>query len=143
MGAVVRKLRNGLTVTTLLALAAWAAPAACASSLPTLLANTKCEQSCTKVVAIYKVRPHTVILAEAYGGNVVVSWSSWTHAAAAGSGTATSSGMGTTTTTPVNVQASRVRNGTFTRLTLTFTPSSGAPSVEVLHLHVGQQDWTT
>jgi hypothetical protein len=49
-------------------------------------------------------------------------------------GTSTASGMGSTTVLNVTVKASRVRNGRFTRFTVTTKGSNGAPDVEKLHL---------
>ncbi len=134
-----------LTLAMLLAMAAWPAVPAGASSLPTLLANTKCAHPCTKLLGIYEVRPHDVTLAEAYGGKLVITWSSWTSSAASGSGTATSQGMGGSQTIKVRVRASRVEHGTFTRLTLTTTGSNGKADVETLRLESsgGSPGWTT
>ncbi len=113
--------------------------AASASSLPSLLVNTKCgPHHCRTLVGIFKVRPLKIELSEAAGGEVTVSsWSSWTGASAAGTGTAVSSGMGHTTTLHVDLSASRARNGRFTRLTLTATTASGSPDIEKLHLTLG------
>ena len=132
---------GGLTLAAVLAAAAWLPAQASAGSLPTLLANQKCEHSCAKVVGVYKVRPHTVILAEAAGGDLVVDWSSWTKSAATGSGTTTASGMGTTTTLQVSVRAWRVKRGTFTRLSITDRALTGPSAVETLHLSTAQEEW--
>ena len=121
--------------------ALWLPAQASAGSLPTLLSKQRCEHSCSKVVGVYRVRPRTVILAEAAGGDLVVDWASWTKSAATGSGTATSSGMGTTTTLQVSVRAWRVRHGTFTRLTITDRALTGPSAVETLRLSTAQQDW--
>ncbi len=139
---MVSKTRSGLTLVAALAIAAWLPAPASAGSLPTLLTGLRCEgRGCSKVVAVYKVRPHTVVLAEALGGTLVVDWASWTQSSATGSGTTTSSGMGSTTTTQVNVRAWRVERGKFTRLTIT---SRGATRYsETLHLNTGQgASWT-
>ena len=142
---MVRQLRNGSTVATLLVAAAWPAVPAAASSLPTLLANTKCARPCTKLLGIYEVRPREVVLAEAFGGDLVLKWSSWTSSAAIGSGTSTSQSTGGSEKLRVSVRASLVKSGTFTRLTLTATGSNGKPDVETLHLgHAGgSPGWTT
>jgi hypothetical protein len=86
-----------------------------------------------------------VTLAEAAGGDLALTWSSWTSSAASGSGTATAQGMGGTQTLEVRVRASRVEHGTFTRLTLTTTGSNGKPDVETLRLETsgGSPGWTT
>jgi hypothetical protein len=140
----VRKTRSTLMLAAALAVAAWLPAAASARSLPTLLTNVKCEgSSCSKVVGVYKVRPHTVVLAEAAGGTLVVSWSSWTRSDATGSGTTSASGMGITTTLQVNVRAWRVRSGRFTRLTITDREATGPSSVETLHLNAGEGAWTS
>jgi hypothetical protein len=131
-------------VATVISVAALSAASASATVVPTLLANSKCSPNgCASLLGVYKVRPHKVFLAEAYGGNLVRSWTAWSSSAATGSGTATSSGMGTTTTDPINVRASRVRHGTFTRLTVTFTPASGPQTTETLHLNAANAGWTT
>jgi hypothetical protein len=138
---VVSKMRGGLTLAAALAVAAWLPAPASAHSLPTLLTGLRCEgRSCSKVLAVYKVRPHTVVLAEAYGGTLLVSWSSWAQSVATGSGTTTSSGMGITTTSQVNVRAWRVRSGRFTRLTITGRGATAGG--ETLHLNTGQAAWT-
>ena len=124
-----RKLGTALMVATLLALPAWVAASAEASGLPTIWATVN-----SKGASVYKVRPRTIDLAEAYGGTLTLTWSSWTKSAANGSGAAVASGMGATTTLNVNVHASRVKHGRFTRLTVTTTASNGAPDVEKLHL---------
>jgi hypothetical protein len=116
-------------VATLLALTTWTAAPAIASGPPTLWATVN-----IKGASVYKVRPRTIDLAEAYGGTLTLAWSSWTKSAANGSGDAVASGMGATTTLNVKVHASRVRQGKFTRLTVTTTASNGAPDVEKLHL---------
>ena len=134
-------IRRGLTLAAVLAAVAWLPAQAAAGSLPTLLSNQRCEHSCSKVVGVYKVRPHTVILAEAAGGNLVVDWSSWTKSAATGSGTTTAEGMGTTTTLQVSVRAWRVRHGRFTRLSITDLQASGPSAVETLHLSTAQEQW--
>jgi len=124
----VRRLRSGLLLATMLAGAAWVAAPAAAKSLPTILTTINSRG------AVYKIRPHTLDLAEAAGGTVELTWSSWTRSSATGSGTATASGMGSTTILNVTVKASRVRHGTFTRLSLTTTAANGAPDVERLHV---------
>jgi hypothetical protein len=69
----VRKTRSGFALAAVLAVTAWLPAQASARSLPTLLTGLRCEgRSCSKVLAIYKVRPHTVVLAEAFGGMLVV-----------------------------------------------------------------------
>jgi hypothetical protein len=132
-------------VAILLATTAWIVTPAAASPLPTLLANSKCANGCKQLRGVYKVRPHRVVLAEAFGGDLTLSWSSWTRAAASGSGTSVVSGMGSTTTLAVTVRAADVKHGKFTRLTLTATTSSGQQSVERLHLATsgGTPGWTT
>jgi hypothetical protein len=117
----------------LAAAAALAAPAS-ASGLPKLWATIS-----TSGNAVYKVRPHTVDLAEAAGGTLTLAWSSWTATSATGAGTAVASGMGTTTTLKVTVKASAVKHGKFTRFTLTTTGSNGSPDVE--HLHLTGDGW--
>jgi hypothetical protein len=116
-------------VATLLALTTWTAAPAMASGQPTLWASVN-----SKGASVYKVRPRTIDLAEAYGGTLTLTWSSWKQSAATGSGDAVASGMGATTTLEVKVHASRVRHDKFTRLTVTTTASNGAPDVEKLHL---------
>ena len=118
------RVRRVLMLGAVLAAAVASAPAsASASSLPKLYNGT-----------VYKVRPHTVVLAEAYGGNLELTWQSWSGSLATGMGTSTASGMGSTTVLNVTVKASRVRNGRFTRFTVTTKGSNGAPDVEKLHL---------
>lgn len=92
---------------------------------------------CSTAVDVYKVRPHTVEVAEAYGGTLTLHWSSWTRTGAAGSGTSVVSGMGLTTTLPIGVHAWRVRSGRFTRLSITDRQATGPASVETLHLTTG------
>ncbi len=113
-------------------LAAGAAVAS-AASLPTLLANTRCATPCTKLIGIYKVRPRHVYLIEADGGTLTLYWSSWTTSSASGHGNAHAVGAGTSTQTPLTAKATRVRQGRFTRLTLTFHTKAGT-SVEHLKL---------
>jgi hypothetical protein len=109
--------------------AAASAASAAASPLPRIWASVN-----SSGAAVYKVRPRTIDLAEAAGGTLTLSWSSWTRSAANGAGQAVASGMGTTTTLNVKVHASAVKHGRFTRLTLTTTASNGTPDVEKLHL---------
>ena len=123
------RLRSALLVATLGVFAAASAAAAAASPLPRIWASVN-----SKGAAVYKVRPRTIDLAEAAGGTLTLSWSSWTRSAANGAGQAVASGMGTTTTLNVKVHASAVKHGRFTRLTLTTTASNGTPDVEKLHL---------
>ncbi len=121
-----------------LAAAAWLPAVASATSLPTLLSGERCVgHPCSTAVAVYKVRPHTVEIAEAYGGTLTLHWSSWTRSGASGSGTSIVSGMGVTTTLPIGVHAWRARSGRFTRLTITDRAASGPSSVETLHLTSG------
>jgi len=134
--------RGGLTLAAALTVAAWLPAPASAESLPKLLTGLTCEgRSCSKVIAVYKVRPHTVVLAESFGGTLAVSWSSWTRAGAIGSGTTTASGMGIITTLQVDVRAWRVQSGRFTRLTLTARAGSAPSSSETLDLSVSQGAW--
>jgi hypothetical protein len=123
------RLRSALLVTTLGVFAAASAASAAASPLPRIWASVN-----SSGAAVYKVRPRTIDLAEAAGGTLTLSWSSWTRSAANGAGQAVASGMGTTTTLNVKVHASAVKHGRFTRLTLTTTASNGTPDVEKLHL---------
>ena len=111
-----------LAVAIALALAIAALPsAAFATGLPKLLWNTRCAHPCRRLIGEYAVRPHTVVLVEAYGGNLTLHWSSWTAQSASGSGTSVVSGMGQTTRTPVQVEASEPVDGRFTLLTLKST----------------------
>ncbi len=124
----------------ILAAAAWLPAAASAAGLPTLLSGERCVgHPCSTAVAVYEVRPHTVEVAEAYGGTLTLHWSSWTRSAATGSGTSVVSGMGLTTTLPIEVRAWRVRSGRFTRLTITDRQATGPASVETLHLTSGPE----
>jgi len=132
----VGKLRTALMIAALLALTALTAAPAAASGLPTIWATVN-----SKGASVYKVRPRTIDLVEAYGGTLTLAWSSWTKSAANGSGDAVASGMGATTTLNVKVHASRVEHRRFTRLTLTTTAANGAPDVEKLHLTVN--GWIT
>jgi hypothetical protein len=116
-------------VATLIALTTSTAAPAMASGQPTLWATVN-----SSGASVYKVRPRTIDLAEAAGGTLTLTWSSWTKSVANGSGDAVASGMGATTTLSVKVHASRVRHGRFTRLRVTTTASNGAPDVEKLHL---------
>lgn len=129
-----------LLVCAVPALGSFAAPPASASALPRLLANVYCSgSSCT---GVYELRPHTVDLGDSEGGNLTkLSWSSWTATSASASGTAVVSNMGSTTKTRMDVTASRVRNGLFTRLTVTFTLASGATQVEKLKLESNPASW--
>lgn len=124
-----RAIRRAATFVLVLAAAAQSAAPAAASSLPRLWARVNAHGA-----GVYKVRPHTVDLAEAAGGTLTLTWSSWTDSAAEGSGTAVASGMGSSTTLQVNVHASRVRDGKFTRLELTTTGANGQPDIEKLKL---------
>lgn len=140
-----RTLRHASALLAVTALAASAAALAAASPLPTLLANTTCSHGCAQLLGVYKVRPHKILLAEAYGGDLTLSWTSWTSSAATGSGTSVSSGMGSATTLAVTVRASDVRHSKFTSLTITATTDSGHRSIERLHLAKsgGTPGWTT
>lgn len=130
-----RKLGRGLTLATVLVAAAWiSAGPASASGLPTIWSTINAKGN-----GVYKVRPHTIDLAEAAGGTLTLTWTAWTHSSASGSGKAVASGMGTTTTLNVQVAASRVKHGTFTRFTLTTTGANGAPDVE--HLKLTSNGW--
>ncbi len=124
-------------VSCCLGVTAVGAAASSAASLPTLLANTRCATPCTKLVGIYKVRPRHVYLIEADGGTLTLYWSAWTASSASGHGDAHSVGAGTSTHTPLTAKATRVRQGRFTRLTLTFHIKTGT-SVE--HLRLGTRD---
>ncbi len=121
------------TVSCCLGVLAAGAAVTSAASLPTLLANTRCATPCTKLVGIYKVRPRHVYLIEADGGTLTLYWSSWTASSASGHGDAHAVGAGTSTQTPLTAKATRVRQGRFTRLTLTFHTKTGT-SVEHLKL---------
>lgn len=127
------------------AVAAMFAASASASSLPTLLANVKYVSGSTHLAGIYKVRPHTIVLSEAAGGNLTLTWATWTASSATGSGKSVVSGMGTTTTNQINVTAARVKKGKFTRLTIVFTESSGQTQTEKLRLTTGggSPTWTS
>jgi hypothetical protein len=111
-----------------------------AGALPRILSGVYCSgSSCT---GVYKLRPHTIVLGDAEGGNLTkLIWSSWTATRATASGTAVVSNMGTTTKTPMSVIASRVRGGLFTRMTVTFTPASGSPQVEKLKAVANPATW--
>jgi hypothetical protein len=127
-GATLRTLRAALILGAILAgsAAVTAGPAA-ARSLPTIYTTIN-----SKGDGVYKVRPHKIILTEAAGGNIVLTWFTWTSSSATGSGTATSSGMGTTTTFNLTVKATRVKHGTFTRLTIQDTSATEPPEKLVL-----------
>lgn len=143
LGETVPGLRRAAAALIVAATAALFASDASASSLPSLLANTKCAHPCTHLIGIYKVKPATVILADADGGNLSLTWSSWSATSAAGSGTSVVSGMGTTTTSNIEVSASKPKKGHFTDLTITFEESGGTTQVEHLHLGTsGGSPWT-
>jgi hypothetical protein len=138
---MVRRAGSGSTLAAAFAVAVWLPASASAGSLPTLLTGLRCEgHACSKVVAVYRVRPHTVVLAEAFGGTLAVTWSSWTRSGATGSGTTTSSGMGITTTSRVDVRAWRVEHDRFTRLTVTNRDATGGG--ETLRLTGQGASWT-
>lgn len=128
------KLRSAVAVAAIMGATVGLASSASASSLPTLLTNIKCTHQCSRFVGVYKVKPHTVVLSDAEGGNLQITWGSWTATSASGSGTAVVSNMGTTTTTDVMATAARVRKGTFTRLTVTAKLANGTTQSEHLHL---------
>ena len=122
----------------LLALSAAVVPAAAsASSLPTLLFNTRCAHPCTRLVGEYAVRPRHMTLSEAAGGDLKLHWSSWTATAATGSGTSTVSGMGQTTVSSITVHASVPVHGRFTRLAITGMTGGRTFHESLKLLHVG------
>jgi len=129
------RLRSAITVAAVAAgaIGLLQSAAAGARALPSLLANTRCAHPCSHLVGIYKVRPSTVVLSEAAGGNLKLTWSSWTATSASGSGTSVVSNMGATTTTNIMVVASDPKRGHFQHLAVTFELSSGN---QVAQLHV-------
>jgi hypothetical protein len=60
----------------------------------------------------FKIRPRKVVIVEAYGGELVLHWSSWTRTSASGAGTAYPDHGHY----PIRVLASRVYHGHFMRL---------------------------
>ncbi len=129
---------------------------ALASSLPTLYCNLKQHGTDANpyFAPVFSVRPRRVgVLNTQQGGELTLKWSSWTASTATGSGTALPGiavGPGQRQPTyKVAVRAYRVRDGHFTRMTITTDFSSTHAQVEHLNLAEsrtssgGQFSWVT
>jgi len=70
---------------------------------------------------VFAVRPRSIVVDSADGGELVINWIQWTHSSASGNGTAHPDHG----TYPIKVRASDVIDGEFTHLTVTGKQPTG------------------
>jgi hypothetical protein len=89
------------------------AAGASAAPLPTLYTTENCTSRC---VPVYAVRPRQLFCQQAAGGELTLTWSSWTPTEAVGAGISTVAHQGVVSRTRVTVVALSPRAGRFSRL---------------------------